>query len=219
MNQIEHIDLGNLVYERLKSMILSGELAPGQKILQEHLALRLGVSRTPLLKALQILEKEFLVVSMPRKGMYVNKLSLEDLADAFECRAGLEGVAARLTAMMADPEDINDLYEIFRPFQETGGKISEIEYTKADLVFHKKVIEYSQNDFLRRIELMANIHQATYNRGLIRPPEETLPEHIKIIEALKNRDADKAEQRMLMHLRKSIDRIRTEMKNGDAAAT
>ncbi|MEO0733057.1 MAG: GntR family transcriptional regulator, partial [Bacteroidota bacterium] len=68
---MEHVELGERVYLAVKKMILDQELKPGQKLVQEKLAERLGVSRSPLLKALQRFEAELLVTSIPRRGMLV----------------------------------------------------------------------------------------------------------------------------------------------------
>ncbi len=81
MAKIEHVDLSLRVYDSLKGMILSGKLVPGQKIVQMKLAEEIGVSRTPLLKALQMLEHELLVESIPRRGMFVKAMKPQELID------------------------------------------------------------------------------------------------------------------------------------------
>ena len=78
-NVIQHNNLSRPVYERLKGMIANGMLSPGQKLIQEKLATEFGVSRTPLLKALQSLEHEMLVESIPRRGIYVRQISMQEM--------------------------------------------------------------------------------------------------------------------------------------------
>ena len=99
---IQHSDLSIPVYEKLKEMILTNELKPGEKLLQEKLAVQLGVSRTPLLKAMQMLEFDFLVESIPRRGMFVKKLSVEDMREIYEVREGIESVAVSLVVNRID---------------------------------------------------------------------------------------------------------------------
>lgn len=202
MAKIEHVDLSLRVYDALKGMILSGQLAPGQKITQMKLADEIGVSRTPLLKALQMLEHELLVESVPRRGMFVKAMKPEEIIDAFDCREGLEGIAARLTAERITDSQLRKLEKLFAPFKDQTD-ISVKEYGQADQQFHKMLIQFSGNHILPRIEMVGNIHIISYNRGLIRPPEETLPEHDAIIDAIAAHDSDLAEQHARAHLRKS----------------
>ena len=94
---IIHSDLSYPVYKKIREMILKNELKPGEKLLQEKLAEQLGVSRTPLLKALQMLEHELLVESIPRRGMYVKKLSVDEMNEIYEVREAFECMAVKLT--------------------------------------------------------------------------------------------------------------------------
>ncbi|NQV35571.1 MAG: GntR family transcriptional regulator [Phycisphaeraceae bacterium] len=204
MAKIEHVDLGLRVYDALKDMILSGKLAPGQRITQIKLAEEIGVSRTPLLKALQMLEHELLVVSIPRRGMFVKAMKREEIIDAFDCREGLEGIAARLTAERITSTQLRRLEKLFAPYRNQSD-IPIKEYGRVDQQFHKLLIQFSGNQILPRVEMVGNIHLISYNRGLIRPPKETLPEHFAIIDAIARHDSDQAEQQARAHLRKSRD--------------
>lgn len=196
------------VYVALKSMILSGELQPGEKIRQEKMANMLGVSRTPLVKALQILEQEFLVENVPRRGMYVKKIDTQELIDAYECRLSIETTAVRLSCALITKTKITELRSIFSPF-ENKKEIDATEYMHADQMFHHKVIEFCQNKFLVKMESIANIQFFTYQQGLIRPPDETLAEHLAIIEAIEGNDVELAKLLMNSHIQKSIDLIKT----------
>jgi len=206
MAKIEHVDLSLRVYDAIKAMILSGELAPGQKITQMKLAEEIGVSRTPLLKALQVLEHELLVECIPRRGMFVKEMKPEEIIDAFDCREGLEGIAARLTAERITECQLRRLEKLFAPFVDQSD-ISLKDYGRADQQFHKLLIQFSGNHILPRIEMVGNIHIISYNRGLIRPPQETLSEHYAIIDAIANHDSDLAEQHARSHLHKSRNQL------------
>jgi DNA-binding GntR family transcriptional regulator len=212
-SKIEHVDLGRRVYGRLKEMILTGELSPGEKIVQEKLAQAIGVSRTPLLKALQMLEHEMLVESVPRRGIYVKQMEDMEIIDAFDCREGLEGVAVRLTAERATDREIQELKSLFEPFRNMK-EIPISRYQKNDQIFHRALITLSSNAIIKRIEVVGNIHIISYNRGLIRGPEETLAEHFAILEAIEERNGDLAEQRLREHLRLSRNRVLAAIEEG-----
>jgi DNA-binding GntR family transcriptional regulator len=207
MFKIEHVDLTSRVYERIKGMILSGDLSPGKKIVQERLAKRIGVSRTPILRALQMLEHEFLVQGIPRRGVYVKEMQKEEILDAFDCREAIEGIAARLAAARISPDQLAELRSLFEPFQHDGRPISVKKYAQIDLRFHRLLIEASSNRILLRIEMLGNVSIICSNRGLVRPPEETLPEHLGIVEAISQHNGDLAEERVRSHIRRSRDRI------------
>lgn len=208
---IEHSDLSIPVYEKLKTMILSNELKPGEKLLQEKLAGRLGVSRTPLLKALQMLEFDFLVESIPRRGMFVKKLSVEDMREIYEVREGIESVALSLVVDRIDKSQVQQLKNIWNPFlkQKT---INRKKYQKADDRFHALLLEFSGNKMLKKTYSNSLIQARIVQMGIMREPEETLPEHLELVEAIENRNHELAEKILKNHLRKSKAIIETNFK-------
>jgi DNA-binding GntR family transcriptional regulator len=207
MAQINHSTLITPIYEKVKSMILSNDLKPGQKIIQEKLAGELGVSRTPLNKALQMLEFEMLLESVPRKGIYVKKVSLEEMLDIFDVREGLEGVAARLVASRKDPAIAIKLKKLFDPFIRVKGKIKVNAYRAADTKFHSELINLAQNTVLSRLYFFENLSNRIIQMGLVRPPEETLTEHLNIIKAISNNKPEQAAREAAKHIRISRNLI------------
>ncbi|MFY0598828.1 MAG: GntR family transcriptional regulator [Cyclobacteriaceae bacterium] len=183
-------------------MIINKELKPGEKIIQEKVAEQLGVSRTPLMKALQTLENEMLVESIPRRGVYVKSLNLQELIDVYDCREVLEGMAARKLAENHDLEDIKKLEACFAAYDLSEG-IDSNKYTASDELFHKLLIELVGNVALNKAYFIGNIFSEVVNQGLLRTPEETLQEHHEIIEAIKNKDTEKAENAARAHIRNS----------------
>lgn len=89
---------GDRIVLKLRELILSGDLAPGQRLTEIALAERLGVSRTPVRYALAVLAKEGLLVAAGGRGFVIREFSLKDILDAIEVRGALEGLAARLVA-------------------------------------------------------------------------------------------------------------------------
>ena len=199
---IEYQSLNEPIYLKVKEMIMNGELKQGEKIVQEKIAEALGVSRTPLMKALLALENEYLVESIPRRGMYVRSLGQKEIFDIYVCREALEGMAARLLAQSSDKMAVKELRDCFKPFF-IQDKINVETYTKADEKFHSLLIKLTGNLPLDKIYFFGNIHEKVISRGLIRPPEETLDEHVKIINAIESGEADKAEKCAREHIEKS----------------
>lgn len=198
-NIVQHDELSKPVYDRLKQMIEDGTLSPGQKLIQEKLASALGVSRTPLLKALQNLEHEMLVESIPRRGMYVKKISLPEMIQVYECREAVECMAIRLAIDRATEAEILNLKALFDPFLGVN-KIDVKKYRRADEKFHDLIIDLSQNPILKKMYLLSNLPQRVYQLGLLRPPAETLVEHQQIITAISDRDVEAADRAMRNHI-------------------
>lgn len=204
---IEYTDLSFQAYRKIKALILTNSLKPGAKILQEKIAEDLGISRMPLHKAFQMLENELLVEHIPRKGFYVRVVNLHEVADAFECREAIEGLAARRATENLTENDIRFLYELFEPFAKDPQNADIAKYEEADFNFHNTLLLKSENKILQKMEMLSNIIIRTYQRGLIRGPGETYAEHIAIIDALQERNPAKVESLLKDHFRKSKERI------------
>ena len=198
---IQHSDLSLPVYKKLKEMILNNELAPGEKLLQEKLATQLGVSRTPLLKALQMLEYDLLVESIPRRGMFVKKITARELIEIYDVREGIESVAVRLVIDNKTPEKIDALERIWQPFVNQM-PIDEDNYQKADDKFHALLLEYSENKILKKTYSNSLLQGRVMQMGLMRPPEETLPEHLALVEAIKSSDYKKTGREIKKNIQK-----------------
>ena len=203
---LEHIELTDRIYSRVKKMIFDQELLPGQKLLQEKLSAELGVSRTPLLKALHRLESEMLVESKPRRGLYVKQMSVQDIIDIFYVRSVIEGLSARLAAGRLNQNQIERLRQLFLPFRGQQS-IDRSEYEKSDREFHSSIMHYSNNKIIPQLEMLSNIHLHAFQAGLLRPPEETIDEHFAIIEAIATGDGMGAEKAMRAHIDKSREAL------------
>ncbi len=209
---IEYTDLSQPIYKRLKEMIRNGELKQGEKIIQEKIAEELGVSRTPLMKALLALENEYLVESIPRRGMYLRVLDYKEIIDIYVCREALEGMAARLLANRKDASSIKQLKACFTPFLNKE-RIDMNAYAEADEKFHSLLIKLTGNAPLDNIYFFSNIHDKVVGHGLVRTPDETLQEHFKIIDAIEGGNPDKAEKLVREHINKSKELLINQYKN------
>ncbi|MCG8701092.1 MAG: GntR family transcriptional regulator, partial [Bacteroidales bacterium] len=203
------------VYKKLKEMILNNQLKPGEKIIQEKIAKQLGVSRTPLLKALQMLEYELLVESIPRRGIYVKELEINEMIDVFDCRESLEGLAARLLAERKTKSVVEKLKSLFVNFDPKN--LNQNDYRKSDERFHQMLIDYSGNSMLKRLYFFGNVHTKVVQTGLVRAPEETYEEHIAIINAIEAGDEVRAEAETRNHIKRSRDLLLTHLQEKEPA--
>jgi DNA-binding GntR family transcriptional regulator len=205
--EIQHQDLSYEIYKRLKSKILANEFEPGAKLKQVHIATMFGVSRMPLHRAFQMLENEMLIESIPRRGFYVTKIDPNLLIDAFECREALEGVAARRAAKNITKEQVKYLKSLFKKFVGAD-EIDVAEYLESDQAFHNMIMKISGNQIINRLELLGNNTIRTFRGGLLRTPQETISEHLAIIEALEKGNGELAEKLVREHTSKSMETLR-----------
>jgi DNA-binding GntR family transcriptional regulator len=208
---VEHENLDHKVYKTLKAMILEQKLLPGVKIYQDKLAQELGISRTPLVGALKKLEQEKLIAAIPRRGFYVRQFSKQEMIHIFELREVLEGLAARRASLNISNEQILKLKGFFKGIRVSNNPKDIKEYAEEDRRFHHFLMEIGGNDLLSNILVTYSIisysYQGGFQEGLVRPPKETIHEHRALIEAIGNRDPDKAEELARIHLRLSREKL------------
>ncbi len=216
-----HENLDTKVYGELKNRILKGGFRPGEKIYQDRLARELGVSRTPLVNALKYLEREKLVVSIPRRGYIVRRFTTEEMVHIFELREVLEGLAARRAALNMTEAQIQELQTFFQGFRQQEALEDVAAYAREDRRFHQFVVEAGSREFLRSILANYNVlgfsYQGENTAGLVRPPRETIREHQAIIKAICKQDAGKAEEFMRFHLRRSKEVLEKTLQPREAA--
>ena len=216
---ISYDTLDQQMYPVVKPMIEERVLLPGTTIHQEKLAKELGISRTPLVSALKFLDHEKLIESKPRRGYYVRLFELEEMVSIFEIREVLEGLSARRAALEISEQDEKKLRSIFAPFDGINDITDYHAYSKADREFHTFIAEISSREFLASILQTFNIISLAYQyptqEGLVRTPNETIKEHLHIVDAICKRDPVNAERLMREHmthaiaeLKKSIEQIK-----------
>lgn len=199
--------LVDIVAERLEGAIINGSLAPGTKISEQALARSLGVSRGPLREAIRRLEGRKLVYRTPHIGVHIADLSSKDLADLLSVREALEGLACRAAAENMTDEEINDLGQLLtvhsqqEAFKSGTGYYQEAE----DFDFHFRIVKASNNTRLISMlcEDLYHLLRVYRYKSSTRTgrAEQALNEHRLIVDALRARDPDLAEQRMREHIR------------------
>lgn len=211
MSTLQANNLEEFGYRRIRELIVTGRLLPGQKLVQEDIAKQLGVSRTPLRSAIAALERDGFVALSPRGEATVLEFGPRRIADLFEIRAVLEGLTCRLVAPKIERKHTAYLRSLVQSAMPEEGSMDWTAYRDADHEFHTFLSSLIDDPFLtRQLESLQGIMTASFAQGLLRPPQETLGEHLDIIDALEARDQNRAERAMLEHIRKTIALMRSQ---------
>ncbi len=201
------------IYFKIKEMILNGEFKAKEKINQGRLGDKLGVSRTPVIKALYRLTSEGLIENIPNKGFYLVSFSIEELVDLLKIRQAFDKVLAQSLIQTLTQNEIDCMKNIFAPYENSYWTLEETqEYWKSDKVFHEYLLQICPNKWVKKIDDNFHIYGKVYRGGLIRKPSETLPEHLEIIDALEKRDEEKAIKLLASHIQASIDVLENTVK-------
>src|SRR5690606_7880656 len=143
--------LRELVFDALREAIINGTLKPRERLMEIQLAEELGVSRTPIREALRKLEIEGFIVMVPRKGAYVADLSFKDIADVFEIRSALEGLAAELAAERITDEELDEMERLLIEKAEAIASNDMEKLVLVDTKFHEAIYKASRNERLTNI--------------------------------------------------------------------
>jgi len=216
--RIEHENLDDKIYVRLKALIAERRMLPGERILQDRLAREMGVSRTPLVNALKRLAQERLVEWVSRRGIYVKRFTKREMARLFQVREALEGLSARLAAPRIDGNEVDQLREMFRALDITPTAAAVRKYVERDRYFHWRLVEIAGSAQLAHAMDSVNMMFFAYQDGLVRPATETIDEHFAILEALRRKDPDASEATMRLHIRRSVERLEQEAEVEEAQA-
>lgn len=189
------------IHKTLRQWIIHKKLKPGSKINQIELAEVFGVSRTPIVKALQRLETEGLIDNVYQKGYFVHQLTVKEILEIFALREALEVIVINDVVTIITDEQISKLEKLFAPFSKNDMNIKE--YWEADQIFHNTLIDLCRNELAKKINEMFQVLNRTYIGGLVRKPAETLVEHKRIIAALKTRNLEEATSAIIEHIYKT----------------
>ncbi len=204
---LERASLAEQVFAHIRKMILSEQLKGGERIPEEKIASAFGVSRTPIREALRMLEKQGLVIIVPRSHAEVVALDGEASRHLGQVRLQLERLSVRLlaeTCTKADSDVLLDLAHECERFAQEGA-IAEI-FEKDDEL-HLEIARRGGNLYLCEIlqNLSVKIHLLRITNCLtLDKIKETIKWHVPIVEALADRDVQAAEERMVAHIRSSI---------------
>jgi DNA-binding GntR family transcriptional regulator len=182
------------VHSQLKERVLSGVLAPGDALRQEHIADEFNVSRAPVREALRAMEAEGLIVFRPRRGYIVSNLDADEIEEIFDIRAMLEGRAGRLAASKRTMRDVAEVTELLQRMNGIRIRTPEnlAEWVLANRDFHERIFASSKRKHLCRMANTLRDAVERYVRVDASVPgriAEAASEHDKIFRAFEQGDA------------------------------
>ncbi len=189
-------------YQIIKEKIITLELPPGSAIHETALAEELQLGRTPIREALKLLQAEQLVTTVPRRGMFVSSISITDLQQIAEVRVQLEGLAARLAAQRASSEELaaleNTCHEVAQAVALPAQEAIHIDRKLHHLIASASHNEYLKTEVDRFYSLSLRLWYVALTR--VRTQDLDIDMHFRVLEAIRDRDASRAEALMQEHI-------------------
>jgi DNA-binding GntR family transcriptional regulator len=192
---LQAASLVDLAARRLRAEILSGELAPGERIVEEQLTRRFGTSRAPLREALRLLGQQGLVEHLPRRGVRVTQLSARDIDELFTLRDALEQFAVHCAAARsADETGLAAMATAVAAMEQATAAGDSVAQDAAHRAFHLALVARSGHrhliDVYEPVILKLQLYMATNMRreATQRPPEEGPGRHRRLYDAVRAGD-------------------------------
>jgi DNA-binding GntR family transcriptional regulator len=194
--------------EGLRALIVRGELRPGQRVNQEDLAAQLGLSVATVREALRVLEQEGQLTYLPRRGYFVTELRIGDLQEIYELRALLEARAARQALPLLDDDGLERITRAADDCVDAARAGDVAAELTANRRFHFAILEApGQPHVMRVIRLLWDSTEAYRAMYYNSPAErnESVAGHERILEALRDRDADRLVAELDAHRLRALD--------------
>ncbi|MFC5650556.1 GntR family transcriptional regulator [Paenibacillus solisilvae] len=213
--EMNSVSISEMVYEAIKSSILSRKLKDGEQFNERAIAKHMGTSVSPVKDALRKLEKEGLVVIIPRKGSFVAEGIMTSIEEIYMVRAAMESVAAYLVAQKLTPENAEVLRNHFRMMEEATWK-EDLKHTmELNRKFHVLIRKLANNSYLmRQLDVIRSFEISTLQEEFLSEPAElgrALADHEGILKAILERNAPLAEKRTSEHIHRTVEYLRTKM--------
>ncbi len=213
--------LTDAAYRTLKDQILTQAFTPGQRLNVDDLAIQLGVSRTPVKDALNMLASEGLVEIVPRRGTFVAGVSAEEIADVFELRRALELLAADLLVEKITDDGLANLRASLAALEESmAGGGDAAEHLRRNAAFHRLFVQLAGNRKLLEIYNGLNVHiqiarvHARWENWQQRRRQEHA-EHLAILKGLEGRDGARLAAAVNAHIRRSKQSLVEDLKTSE----
>ena len=211
INTNEYLPLRDVVFNTLRDAILTGKLVPGERLMENQLAEKLGVSRTPVREALRMLELENLVELVPRKGAQVLDMSEKDITNILEVRSALEGLATSLACKKMTKEDLQQLKSMEVDFEKAVADNDVEHFVDIDEDFHDLIFAATENDKLISIFRNLRIQLYRYRMAQAKNNETSMStivaHHRSIIRAIENHDAEEGASIAQGHIKYQTESI------------
>ena len=220
INMDEFLPLRDVVFNTLRKAILTGELKPGERLMEIHLANQLGVSRTPIREAIRKLELEGLVIMIPRRGAEVARITEKSLKDVLEVRRALDALCAELACDRITEDEKLRLRQACSDFEAATATKDVTTIAEADVALHDIIVEATGNQ--RLIQLINNLSEQMYRYRFEYIKDESqhirlVEEHKMIYESIAAHDRKKAAEAAKLHIdnqeQSIIRQIRKEKNN------
>jgi len=197
------------VYRTLRDAIVRCELPPGERLVIDDLARRLEVSSIPVREALQLLQSEGLVVTVPHVGTSVASLSRDSVAEVFAVMEGLEVVATRAAAQRARREDLEALGEIVALMDEALAGGAHEQWAELNTRFHVAISRLTAMPMLqemmeRALDRWDRVRRFFFAGVLVHRARQAQKEHHALLDAMRARDWDRLEQTVRDHNRGAL---------------
>ena len=203
--------LTDQVLEEIREAIRCGKLKPGDRLIEMQLAEEMQISRFPIREALRYLEKEGLVETKPFKGSHVAQFTEKDMEELYSLRSSLEELAVRILIENLDEKKIKELENIIQSMQKASlnGKLDQM--ISEDLRFHQTICELSGHrkllEIWRTLESQLQVF-LTIEKDFFETAYQYVSTHDPIMQAIKDRDINRAEKAIREHLELSMRIIR-----------
>lgn len=196
--------------ERLRALIIEGELAPGARLNERELSERLGVSRTPLREAFRMLAADGLLVQLPNRGAQVVALSADDVRHAFEVMASLEALSGELAAQRVTDKDIIELRAMQGEMEAAHAQHDLPNYYRVNRAIHDRINGVAANPILTQTfkTLNMRLHALRFRSNLVPAKwDQAVREHRDMIDALAARDGARLRDILSRHLKSKLQAV------------
>lgn len=206
-----YLPLRDVVFNTLRNAILRGDLKPGERLMEMHLANKLGVSRTPIREAIRMLEQEGLAVTIPRKGAEVAKMTEKDMEDVLLIRCSLEDLAVRLSCDKISAAELQELRIAMEDFEKKTKSDNVVEIAKADVTFHD--ILYKAADNPKLLLLLNNLREQMYRYRVEYLKDKNIygrliEEHRQMYDAIMSKDKERVADYVEKHLHNQAEAVK-----------
>lgn len=218
----EFLPLRDVVFNTLRQAILTGELKPGERLMEIHLANRLGVSRTPIREAIRKLELEGLVIMIPRRGAEVAQITEKSMNDVLEVRRAMDALCVELACERITAEELEKLRLACDVFAEAVKTKDLKKIAQADVELHDIIVQATGNQ--RLVQLVNNLSEQMYRYRFeyikdCTQHEKLIDEHRIIYESMVKKDKETASEAAKMHIdnqkKAIIEQIRLDKEKRD----
>lgn len=206
--------LSEEVYNLLREWIITGVLAPGEKVRDSELSQRLGISRTPIREALRRLKDENLIETEANRWTRVAPVDFRDAERVYPIVWSLESLAISIASSALTPAEVEGMHRANSEMQEAMRVADFPRASNADVEFHRIIVEASENMVLVKVwsEMQTKLRRhehAYFGGGLIIPPSHA--EHTALLSALDDQDYKTAAAAILQDWKGSLKKIRAQV--------